>query len=356
MLSLDVIKEVFDGEEAWVVGGAVRDELLGRPAYDLDVSCRDPERAARALRARTGDAVFPLNERFGAWRVVLKRTGDRSARPVRHCAHQCRTVDFSPLRGDTIETDLAERDFTANAIALPVAGGVYVDPFAGRADVERRLLRLVSDRAFDDDPLRLLRGVRLEEELGFRLDPVAEALTRAKAELVTRVAGERILDELRRLGPAGIERLAELGLLEPLGGRVDHRLRAFDSPWFRLTVTFGENLRRLPIPGDLRRFVGVLLRAEPPADDSPRAIHRFRRATEPYALEALAFLGASNLAGAVEHARATEPAEPLLRGDELGIAPGPEVGRLLELIAEERAAGTITTKEEALELVRRSLE
>jgi hypothetical protein len=341
VLSLDVVAEVLGGDEAWVVGGAVRDELLGRPAYDLDVSCREPERAARALRARAGDAVFPLNERFGAWRVVLDRS---------------RTVDFSPLRGDSIEADLAERDFTANAIALPVDGGGYIDPFGGRADVERRVLRLVSERAFDDDPLRLLRGVRLEEELGFRLDRDAEALTRAKADLVTRAAGERILDELRRFGPEGIERLGELGLLEPLGGRIDPRLRAFDSPWFRLTVTFGENMRRLPIPGDLRRFADALLRAEPPADDSPRAIYRFRRATQPYELEALAYLGASDLAGAVEHARATEPAEPLLRGDELGIPPGPEVGRLLELIAEERAAGTISTKEEALELVRRSLE
>jgi Poly A polymerase head domain len=341
MRSLDAVAQVFSGEEAWVVGGAVRNELLGRPAYDLDVSCREPERAARALRASAGKAVFPLNERFGAWRVVLD--------PLT-------TVDFSPLRGDSIEADLAERDFTVNAVALPVAGGDYVDPFGGLADIERRLLRLVSDRAFDDDPLRLLRGVRLEEELGFRLDPAAEELTRAKAGLVTGAAGERILDQLRRLGPDGIERLGELELLEPLGGAVDPRLRAFDSPWFRLAVTFGANLNRLPIPGDLRRFVNVLARAEPPSDDSPRAIHRFRRATEPYALEALAYVGASNLAGAVERARETEPSEPLLRGDELGIPPGPKVGELLELIAEERAAGTISTREEALDLVRRSLE
>jgi hypothetical protein len=341
MHSLEVVAEVFGGEDAWLVGGAVRDELLGRTVLDLDVSCREPERAARALRARAGDALFPLNERFGAWRVVL----DEST-----------SVDFSPLRGDSIEADLAERDFTANAVAVPVAGGDYVDPFDGRADIEHRVLRLVSDRAFDDDPLRLLRGVRLEEELGFRLDPEAEATTRAKAALVTLAAGERILDELGRLGPEGIERLGELGLLEPLGGRLDPRLRAFDSPWFRLTVTFGANLKRLPIPGSLRRFAGILLRAEPPVDGSAREIHRFRRATEPYAVEALAFVGESGLAGAVEQARATEAAEPLLRGDELGIPPGPEVGRLLELIAEERAAGTISTREEALELVRRSLE
>ena len=341
MLSLDVIAELFAEEDAWVVGGAVRDDLLGRTALDVDVACRDPEHAARALVARAGDAVFPLNEEFGAWRVLLDRS---------------RTVDFSPLRGGSIDDDLSARDFTVNAIAQPVTGGEYVDPFGGRADVERGVLRAVSPDVFDHDPLRLLRGVRLEDELGFRLDPQAEELTRAKAGLLTRAAGERILDELRRLSADGVERAGELGLLEPLGGRIDPRLRAFDSPWFRLAVTFGGNLRRLPIPGELRRFVGILLRAEPPADGSPRAIHRFRRSTEPFALEALAYVGAAELADAVEQARADEPAEPLLRGDELGLEPGPEVGRLLELIAEERAAGTISTREEALELVRRSLE
>ena len=342
MLSLDLVAELFTEEEAWVVGGAIRDELLGRPAFDLDIACREPERAARALVARHGDAVFPLNEEFGAWRVVLDRS---------------RTVDFSPLRGETIDEDLAGRDFTANAIALPVRGGDYLDPFDGRDAIERKALYTVTDAVFDDDPLRLLRGVRLEGELGFRLDPAAEELTRAKASLLTRSAGERILDELRRLGADGIERLGELGLLEPLGGQVDPRLHAFDSPWFRLTVTFGENLRRLPIPGDLRRFAGIVLRVDAPADDSPRMIHRFRCATEPFALEALAFTGAApSFVRAVERARKDEPAEPLLRGDELGIEPGPEVGRLLALIAEERAAGTLSTREEALDLVRRSLE
>jgi tRNA nucleotidyltransferase/poly(A) polymerase len=78
---------------------------------------------------------------------------------------------------------------------------------------------VVSDRVFDDDPLRLLRAVRFEDELGFRLDAEGEALVRAKAGLVTKAAGERILEELRVLSPAGYERAAELGLLEPLGGR-----------------------------------------------------------------------------------------------------------------------------------------
>jgi hypothetical protein len=129
-----------------------------------------------------------------------------------------------------------------------------------------------------------------------------------------------------------------------------------DSPWLRLVTVLGASLRRLPISGELDRYLAALLRAQAPPDDSPRQIHRFRRTSEPWALDALAFLGAAEYASAVRLARDTEPDKPLLRGDQLGIAPGPLVGELLELIAEERAAGTISTPEDALELVRRRLE
>ena len=125
-------------------------------------------------------------------------------------------------------------------------------------------------------------------------------------------------------------------------------------PDYDLVVVFGENLLKLPVSNETRRFARTLLRAEPPANDSSRAIHRFRRATEPWALEALAFLGAREFDDAVIRAREAEPNKPLVRGGELDLPPGPEVGRLLEEIAEERAAGTITTKEEALEYARRN--
>ncbi|HWM14915.1 MAG TPA: hypothetical protein VNO56_10570, partial [Gaiellaceae bacterium] len=146
----------------------------------------------------------------------------------------------------------------------------------------------------------------------------------------------------------------------PLGGslaRLDE-VDVVDTPGFLLAVVFGEGLRRFPISNDLRRLARTLLGAGQPPDDSPRAIHRFRRQTEPWALTALAYLGATDLYEAVRAARAAEPAEPLLRGEdllELGIAPGPELGRLLELVAEERAVGAVTTREQALELVRSEL-
>jgi tRNA nucleotidyltransferase/poly(A) polymerase len=336
----ELVEEILRAKEAWVVGGAIRDELLGRPVVDLDVACRDPEAAARAYARAGGGAPFALSDRWGAWRVALE---------------DGRTVDFTLLR-DGIEDDLATRDFTVNAIAVPVGGGDHVDPYGGRADLESRTLRAVTPTVFADDPLRLLRAVRLEDELGFRLDPETERLMREHAALVTRPAGERILGELERLSAGGYRRLDELGLLAPLGGRVDDRLDRADTPQLRLVAVLGAELERLPVSNDLRRFARTLLGAEPPADDSPRALHRFRRATEPWSLEALRFLGAEEHAGAVERARAAEPAEPLLRGDELGLPPGPLVGAILSEIEEERAAGTISTREEALELARRRAE
>jgi hypothetical protein len=332
------VREILAGEEAWVVGGAVRDALLGRPVLDVDVACGEPREAARRYARTFGGAPFPLSERHGAWRVVIPGSPE--------------TVDFTPLP-DGIEEDLATRDFSFNAIAVPVEGGDPCDPYDGRADLAAGVVRAVSDTVFTDDPLRLLRAVRLEDELGFRMDDRTETLVRTSAPFVTRPAGERILGELRRLSPAGFRRLDELGLLEPLGGSLAGPLEAVDDPDFRLVAVFGERLRKLPIPNDLRRYAGVLLRARPPDDGSPRAIHRFRREAEPWALDALAFVGASELAAKVEEARRTEPGEPLVRGDELGLPPGPEIGRILAAIDEERAVGTISTREEALALARR---
>jgi Poly A polymerase head domain len=331
------VEEVLRGQEAWIVGGAIRDELLNRPIVDIDVACREPEVAARAF-ARGGDgAPFPLSDRWGAWRVALDGG---------------RTVDFTLLRGG-IEDDLGTRDFTVNAIAEPLGGGGLVDPFGGRRDLEGRTLRAVSGKIFEDDALRLLRAVRLEDELGFRLDPATEALVRERARRVAEPAGERILGELLRLSSAGYRRLDELGLLAPLGGAVGERLDRADTPELRLVAALGENVVRLPISNDLHRLARTLLAAAPPTDGSPRAIHRFRRATEPWSLEALRFLGDEGHADAVRRARIGEPEEPLVRGDELGLPPGPLIGAILSEIAEERAAGTIATREEALELARR---
>ena len=235
---LELAREVLAGEDAWVVGGAVRDQLLGRPLLDLDIACREPEGSARAFARRSGGAPFPLSERHGAWRVAID---------------DGRTVDFTPLR-EGIEGDLATRDFALNAIAVPVEGGDPVDPYGGRADLEARAIRVVRDSVFEDDPIRLLRAVRLEDELRFRLDERAVDLLRAAAGLVADPAGERILGELVRLSADGFRRLEELGLLGPLGGSLEGPLDAQDDPDFRLVAVFGAEPRTA---ADLERAAAV---------------------------------------------------------------------------------------------------
>ena len=234
-------------ETAWVVGGSVRDELLGRKVVDTDVACAEPEPAARRYARLARGAVFPLSERHGAWRVAF-RDGT--------------TVDFTPLRG-TIEDDLATRDFTVNAMARALGSAELVDPLGGVEDLEARRLRAVSPRVFEDDPLRLLRAVRLEDELGFRLDAGTEELVRSAAAQAGEPAGERILAELERLSPAGFRRAGELGLLAPLGGSAERLddVDVVDEPGFLLAVVLAENLRRLPISNDVRRLLRVLLAA-----------------------------------------------------------------------------------------------
>src|SRR2546423_4487313 len=116
---LETAREVLAGEEAWVVGGAVRDELLGRELLDLDIAVRDPAGAARAYAKRSGGAPFPLSARFGAWRAAL------AGGPTAH---------FTMLP-DSLEDALATSDFTPNAIAPPLARGDPRDPFRRDEDL-----------------------------------------------------------------------------------------------------------------------------------------------------------------------------------------------------------------------------
>ena len=193
---------VVDDSGAWLVGGAVRDVLLGRPLADWDlVTEGDPEALARAVGRALDAPVFPLSERHGAWRVA-----DRG-----------REVDVTGAP-EGIDADLARRDLTVNAIAVHLADGRVAEAPGGLADVEAGLLRAVSDGAFRDDPLRLLRLVRLHAELGLAVEPGTAELARRDAGLAVEAAGERQRMELDRMlrsrDPVDALRLmGDLGLL-----------------------------------------------------------------------------------------------------------------------------------------------
>jgi poly(A) polymerase len=202
--ALDVARAALAGHPAWLVGGAVRDRLLGRDTEDLDLVVPGDVEAAASAVARRGDGTaFALSEAFGAWRIV----GPRHAWQI----------DVSPRAGASIEEDLARRDFTVNAMAEPLEDARLVDPFGGAADLERRLLRMVAPEAFDDDPLRVVRLARLAVEVGLRPEEATVDAARRGAPGLERVAGERIFAELRRI-VAVPEPAAGVALLDDVGG------------------------------------------------------------------------------------------------------------------------------------------
>lgn len=192
------------GQEAWVVGGAPRDAALGIPVADVDLAVAgDAREAARAIAAAADAHPFELSDEFATWRVV-----DRGG---------AWTLDVARLRAATIEEDLRLRDFTANAIALPLGGGREIDPTGGLADLRERRLRVVSERSFSDDPLRILRAARIAAALGLEPEPETVELARADARRAGESAGERLFAELAGM-VSGPDPLAAVELLERLGG------------------------------------------------------------------------------------------------------------------------------------------
>ena len=198
-----------EADELWIVGGTVRDALLGRPLRDLDLTVRgDSQRVARKLARAVGGPVFPLSEAFGAWRAM---DPDRTW-----------TCDVTEMHGEGIDADLARRDFTVNAIAVPLAGGEPHDPQGGLQDLENKALRViggptVEESAYADDPLRPLRLARFAAELDLHPTPDTRHLTQQAAPLVRNAAAERVFQELRRIVSAdrvidGLALSDELGL------------------------------------------------------------------------------------------------------------------------------------------------
>jgi poly(A) polymerase len=252
----------------WIVGGAVRDAVLGREITDLDLAVAgDPAVAAKAI-AHEGDGhAFELSAEFATWRAV-----------ARDHAWQ---IDATALRGETIEADLAARDFTLGAVAIPLSGGEPIDPHGGLADLERRLLRVVAEDSFRADPLRLLRAARLAADLELEVDPATVALARAEARLAAEPAGERQLAELRQLlgGPhplRGLALLDELSLTSVVLPELEALRGVEQGPNHHLDVhghTLAVLEQTLAVEADLERFAGeraaetAELLAEPLADE-----------------------------------------------------------------------------------------
>lgn len=396
--------------DAWIVGGSVRDALLGRAVEEVDIVVPDgEERAARTLAGEAGADVFVLSESYAAWRV-LGPGGEWQ-------------VDVARMRGHGIGEDLEARDFTINAMAIPLVGGDLLDPFDGLRDLDESRVRAVRRDSFDADPLRVLRAARLGAQLGFRIGDGTVALARQCARRIADIAAERAFAELRLLvtGPdplrgfelldllgatrfalpefegrerplAVLQRVAELErdpgtlfaeldpalaefLAEPLAdwlsrggalrfGALFHTLDRADIRSLARRLHFSRKLtRHLELLAHHHARLGSLA-GQAPLDR--RAIFEYLTATRPAALDvtllataadpSLSSLARELAAEALAWRRDGPPVAPI-RGDELakelGIEEGPELGRLLHELAAASYAGEIATPADAIALARR---
>lgn len=368
------------GREAWIVGGAIRDACLGVVPLEIDVAVSgDADLLAQDLeRAGVGRAVFLSRDRPGP--RVFRVAGRRP-------------LDIAEIEGGSIAADLARRDFTVNAVAVPFHGGAILDPFGGLADLSRRRLRCVRAENLLDDPLRALRAARFLASHGLSPDRATLDAARRAAPGLAGVAPERIATELARLlgSPAAAPALrwaARAGLLPAALGFELSAARAFGlARSFR--ALDDRATRRLPEPRRRRLRLAFLAGRLGLSEGQTRRWLQERRwgrreADAAALLNALAaaagaismrrdawrwVVGAGPLAADAAHLAARTGAAarrraPLLArlartprrrlavngGDVmrwLSLPPGPMVGALLAALEVSAAAGEVKNRREA---------
>ena len=177
------------GAAVYLVGGAVRDALLGRPVHDLDFAMQgNAIKTARRIADEMGADFYALDKERDTGRVIVTQAdGTRMV------------MDFASFRGADLEADLNGRDFTLNAIAMDMLDHSIYDPLGGGMDLKEKRLRACSPSAFMDDPVRILRGIRLAANFGFHILPETRSAMKEAAGRLGNVSAERIRDELFRI-------------------------------------------------------------------------------------------------------------------------------------------------------------
>ncbi len=198
-----------DADPVYVVGGAVRDALLRRPIKDVDIAvARGGIKLARRFANHFGGAFFPLDAERDVGRALIDTSDGRLS------------IDVAGFRGDSLDADLRDRDFTINALAVDLCADLnaVIDPTGGAGDAVAKLIRQCNPDAIARDPIRALRGVRLSAQFGFRIERATQQAIRAYAPNLLDTSIERVRDELFKLlalpKPAAALRVADhVGLL-----------------------------------------------------------------------------------------------------------------------------------------------
>ncbi|WP_225907607.1 CCA tRNA nucleotidyltransferase [Leptolyngbya sp. BL0902] len=398
--------------QAYLVGGSVRDALLGRQADYLDLDFVLPERAIQT--------AADIAHHYKAGFVVLD-----AEHQIARVVFPNATVDFAQQIGPSITVDLQRRDFTINAIAYNPHSETLVDPLDGYADLQRKVLCMVSAENLAEDPLRLLRAYRQAAQLGFSLDPDTQATLRQLAPLLKAMAAERVRGELDCLlslpqGSAllreawqdgilqtwlptvGDEDLRQLAVLDRTAAQIHERWPTFSDllqswvkeatapglhrSWLKAaklsqllmsaaaqaeTLLMGLKYSRVEQQAVLSILKGWAILsplAQQPAISIPQQYHLFKATGAGLgglALLALAHGMAETVVIAlverylnpqdpVAHPRPLISGRDLIQG--LGLPPGPQIGELLEAIQLAQAEGFVTQRPEALAWVKQRLD
>ena len=387
------------GERTYLVGGVVRDLVLGAPNLDVDLVVEgDALKSALAMQRRFGgEVVAHVRFKTATWRLY------QSAFSNAEGLNSLASIDFITARRETyaqpgalpgvepgtIADDLARRDFTINAIAIlldDARTGQLLDPFGGLRDLREGSIRVLHDQSFGDDPTRIFRAVRYEQRLDFRIEPHTQALIAPALEILARVSGERIWHELMRIGAEGLpersfRRLEALGVLRAIDSGLElspaldadfSKLReelAVPDPFTyfatlaaRLPVRAARALeQRLHLTSAQRTFVAQLQRAlvlEAELGDPAFKTSAIVRLLDPLDEDVLriaqVLVNSERARERIAHFRTQwRELKPLLDGkrlQRLGIVPGPIFRQILEAVRSAQLDAEISGSEDAEQL------
>ncbi|HEX8617503.1 MAG TPA: hypothetical protein VF911_07950 [Thermoanaerobaculia bacterium] len=322
------------GAGNYVVGGAIRDLLLGREPADVDVASIDPHAAAKKIR----DRVIRLGgeDHLTAYRVV---DGDAM-------------YDFAELLEHDLNVDLTRRDFTLNAMAIDLESNELLDPNRGRDDLAAGLVRMVRASNFDDDPLRILKGVRMAVKYGFEIEGATLEAIRTRASRILDVAPERVTYELSVIFSSqqlrrALTLLRETNLAEALG------LSFREAPGDDLSVAAAYTL----LVDDPRAY-SERWRWSATLTREVLTLQRLMQQHDRLAL----YDAGETIARQLPPLVAGEPLDwpdfaikPLLNGEELahltGLEPGKELGTRIRALLEAQVRGEVKTRDDAVAFV-----
>jgi len=384
---LELVKDISgqaakQGKRVYLVGGVVRDLLLGYPNFDLDLVVEgDAVKLAQRV-AETSRAKLLAHHRFGTAKLRYENfTLDLATARKETYAKPGALPTVTP---GTLKDDLVRRDFSINAMAISLAANDYgelVDPYQGKSDLEHRLIRILHSESFSDDATRILRGVRYEQRLGFEFEAQTVQLLKRDISMLDTISGDRIRHELELIFKEKqpdlvIKRLGELGVLPIISPFLKgdgwiaekfDRARRLKKPtqlpslYFCLLIySFSKTgieqfLARLNISAKLSRAMRDTLRLKtnlPLLDKpslKPSEIYYLLREYEPAAIQANAIASDSSMVHHYLQLFLTELryVRTSLNGEELkrlGISAGPEMGKALQVLHKAKLDGEVSTK------------